>query len=312
MRLPIWYVLASDGERLHRDLAIISASVLRHVDARVEIGLLCDQQSADAADRDGLRLESFFDHVVRRQTTETTALERSRALKLRMRLELSGDLVYVDSDTLALGPLDDWPKVDASVMLAYDYHPGQRSHQGAPDGAILHLQKIGWPTPVPRYFNGGVIVWRDDDRAHQFASAWYENWQYSVNAGVSLDQPALAHTDRQLGSPVHVLPPMFNAQISAWAGFAPDARLWHFWLSQVSDPESPSSILEYLLHTYQQTGAIDVERFERCRANSFPWVRSQGFKQYWLTGNYGSALSELPRVASRFISRLGSLPESRP
>lgn len=304
MRFPLWYVLASEGESLHRDLAVISARVLRHVDPSAVIGIVCDQQSADAAVRDHVSLGSAFDHVVVRPSAESSAMQRSRSLKLRLRLEQTGDFVYVDSDTLALSPLNDWPDAHASVMFAFDYKPGHSAHSGAPDGAIKKLQQIGWPTPVPRYFNGGVAVWKDDAVAHRFATAWYDNWRFAVSAGVNLDQPALAHTDRELGGVVQPLPPRFNAQINAWAGFAPGAKLWHFWLSQVRDETGPASILEHLLSEYQRTGDVDFDRFQRCRARGFPWVKSQGFRPYWLTRNYSSAIAELPRSAARYASQL--------
>lgn len=303
MRLPVWYVLASDGARLHRDMVIISARVLRHVDPACVVNLTCDRQSSDAAAASGVSLSSIFDRVEVREEPSISPMHRSRALKLRLRLELQGDFLYVDSDTLAVSSLDRFPSFTSSVMLAYDYLPGQRVHRGAPLGAAARFAQIGWPFPVPKFFNGGVSAWRDDAVAHRFAERWFENWRTSVAAGVPYDQPALAHSDRELGGVIGVLPPMCNAQVNAWPGFARQAVLWHFWHSQTQSADGPLSVLDQLIATFEKSGDVDFDLMDAARRSAFPWVRSLGLRPYLETGNYAAALREVPRTFERFLRR---------
>lgn len=312
MRVPVWYVLASDGSPLHRHMAIISATVLRRIDPGCSINLLCDKQSADAASRCGVELTGTFDRVEIGDEANPSPMYRSRAMKLRLPLDIGGALLYVDSDTLAVAPLNDFPTLSSSVMFAFDYQPGQRVHRGAPGGATARFAQIGWPLPVPRYFNGGVSVWRDDAPARRFAERWFKNWSVSVEAGVPFDQPALAHTDRELGGVVGVLPAACNAQVSAWAGFARGAMIWHFWHSQVQSVDGPATVLEQLLETYATTAEVDFDVMDRARRSCFPWVRSQGMLPYLQTGNYGAAVRELPSVVSRLFRRGSGTSIARP
>ena len=83
--LTFWYVLASDGGPEHRNMCVVSARVLRHVDPAARIGLLCDRPSAEAAQGAGVSLADVFDEVEVRETDGITPMLRSRELKLGLR-----------------------------------------------------------------------------------------------------------------------------------------------------------------------------------------------------------------------------------
>ena len=303
MRLPIWYVLASNGEREHRDLVLASARVLRHVDPDCRIGLALDPESAEAATRDRVALSELFDEVRIDRSGEPSAMERSRSIKVRLRLETRGDFCYVDSDTLAVRPLDNFPVLATGVGMVPDFIPGYPRRLGPPESARAKYERIGWPFPVPRYFNGGVIVWLDRADAYTFAEAWHRNWRTSVAAGVPQDQPALGQTDRDLGGVVSHLPLAFNAQVSAWPGFARNAAIWHFFYSQADNGADASSIFDVLLQDARHDRPLRLEQFDRARRRHFPWMRSQGFTAYATTGNYVDAAWELPSTVSRLLAR---------
>lgn len=306
MRLPLWYVLASDGEAEHRNLVLASVQVLRYVDPPCRVGLVLDRPSAEAAKRAGIRFSDYFDDIRIDDTAMESAIERSRSLKLRLRLETTGDFCYVDSDTLAVRPLTDFPKLKTGVGMVYDYIPGHPNKLGPPESAAIKFEKIGWPYPVPRYFNGGVIVWLDQADAYLFAETWYNNWQISVAAGVPQDQPALGHTDRLFKGLVSVLPSHFNAQINAWSGFAKDATIWHFFHSQTRKEEAPVTILSLLLENVSSNRPLQLAAFDVAKRLNYPWVCSQGFLSHLRTGNYLPAAGEIPKSAARFLARIRS------
>jgi len=298
-----WYVLASDGGADHLNMCLVSALVLRHVDRTARIGLLCDPPSADAATRAGVRLADVFDEVEIRETGGATAMLRSRELKLSLRGVVRGDICYLDSDTLLVEPIREMPRAVTGVGMAYDGWWHLRGAVDAPPRVASLYAQIGWPFPPPRYFNGGVIFWRDNPKARQFADAWAAAWAVSVRAGVPLDQMALAHTDRELGGVIDVLPHRYNAQVGVWFGAARDAAIWHFWYAMYHSPTEPISLLDHLVETFSRTGTVDIERYERARAKQYPWVRSRGLRSYLLTRNYLDAMRELPRALVRAVFR---------
>ena len=204
--LTFWYVLASDGERAHRDMCLVSAHALRHVDPSARIGLLCDPQSAAAAQEAGVQLRDVFDELLVRDAGGPTAMLRSRQLKLALRSLVRGDICYLDSDTLFVKPIREVPCFVTAVGMAFDGWWHRRGAVDAPPIVEPGYTKIGWPFPPPRYFNAGVIFWRDNAVAHDFAVAWADAWAVSVRAGIHLDQLALAHTDRELGGVIDALP----------------------------------------------------------------------------------------------------------
>jgi len=306
MRVPVWYVLTSDGEREHRDLVLASAHVLRRVDPATTLGLALDERSAAAADRDGIRFSEIFEHVRLDNCSEHTPLARHRSIKLRLRLETKGDFCYVDSDTLAVRALDCWPKDVPDVGMVFDCIPGAPNRKGPSEYARAMFTKIGWPYPGDRYFNSGVSLWRDTASAHRFAEAWYRNWQTSTEAGVMQDQPALAQTDKELRSMVSVLPHMFNAQVNAWPGYARDAVFWHFFYTQKERGEI-ITIFDQLLQDVAHDRDLSWQKFDEARRRNYPWLKSKGFKWFLLAGNYGGAVAELPHTSSRLLKRvLGS------
>ncbi len=302
MRVPVWYVLTSSGEREHRDLVLASAQVLRRVDPAATLGLALDRESLRAADRDGVRLGELFEHVRVDACDESTPVARNRSIKIRLRLETIGDFCYVDSDTLAVRALDCWPKHVTDVGMVFDCIPGSPRQKGPPASARAKFDKIGWPHPENRYFNGGVSLWRDTARAHHFAETWYRNWKTSAQAGVVQDQPALAQTDREMQSAVSVLSYVYNAQVNAWPGYARNAAIWHFFYTQ-KDKGRVVTIFDQLVHDVALDRELSWHKFDEARRRNYPWVKSKGFKWFFLTGNYGDALAEIPKASRRFLTR---------
>jgi len=303
--LTFWYVLASDGAREHRDMCLVSARALRHVDPSARIALLCDPQSTAAAETAGVALLDVFDEVLVRDTGGPTAMLRSRELKLGLRGFVAGDICYLDSDTLFVEPVREVPRGVSGVGMAFDGWSHRRGTVEAPSWVEPGYDRIGWPFPPPRYFNGGVIFWRDNAAAHRFAAAWSDAWGVSVSAGIQLDQLALAHADRELGGVIDALPHRYNAQVNCWPGFARDAAIWHFWQSTVPFREAPLSLLDALIATFERTGELDVERLDRARMKHYPWVRSRGVRSYFYTRNYLDAVLDLPQALGRLVSGRG-------
>lgn len=298
--LAYWYVNAGADSR-HLDMAIVSAGLLRQVIPDAIISLACDEECARSAVDSGRDLGRHFDEVRQFETEYTTSFLRSRAIKIGLRLQLEGDFVYLDSDTVIVEAFDDLIPPECHVGMALDMVGGIPGT--IPRTLPENLTKIGWDGSVDRLFNCGVIYWKDDAEARKLAAQWLEAWEYSCSHGVVLDQPAMAFCDRELPGIISVLPPAVN--VSPWVAdrsLTRSARVWHMW------PFSGHSgtILHAAISEFQRSGEINSRLLNHARKRRCPWVRegNMGVRHLAQRGRWGYALMEMPAAAGRLIAKL--------
>ena len=77
--------------------------------------------------------------------------------------------------------------------------------------------------------NGGVIYAKDNEVAHELFKLWNKNWTYSCfEKGNSQDQPALWHSDHEMGNVIKLLPDVYNSQVAMSLQYFADAAIVHF------------------------------------------------------------------------------------
>lgn len=300
MNPDFWYVVAGD-KREHLDMAIVSALALRRIIPEASVCLACDSACYHAVEKADVDLSKIFDEVRQFEADYPTAFLRSRAIKIRLRLELTGDFIYLDSDVLVARPFSDLLPPDCHVAIALD------APEGIPGELIggfeRYFKKIGWPYPVERYFNCGVMLWRDDVEARALAENWLKNWEHSCQHGVELDQPAIAHSDRELGGIVTVLPPAMNlCPFKAIPEDIKSARIWHFWSHRLYS----GTILHSLMSDFQRTNEMNFAALDQAIKRRRPWVRedNMGICHLARQGCWDFAIQEIPAAAQRLLRRI--------
>ena len=132
-------------------------------------------------------------------------VERSRVLKTNLRELVSGDFLYLDTDTIICADLSG-ERPEGSVNLVADAHCllAEQEDGGEPIRRAARQRGLDLGGCV-RYYNGGVVYARDDETAHEFFRRWHETWkktrmpnmhhdQYSLNA-VNLEMNAIRELD---------------------------------------------------------------------------------------------------------------------
>lgn len=103
MKTKIVYVVASLDDDIYMEQAIVSAWSAHHYNPDVNIVLVCDQDT-EATLHKGNRqryVEELFNEIFVQQLPDTySMIERSRALKTMVRNIVTGDFLYLDTDTM--------------------------------------------------------------------------------------------------------------------------------------------------------------------------------------------------------------------
>ena len=226
-------------------------------------------------------------------------LAGSRDLKLRLREEVPGDLLYLDADTVLVRPLR--PELWASrvARLAHDRH----DRRGRPVLATLPwvddlIARAGWPRPAA-YFNSGVMWLPDTPAVRDLCARWRERWRESSRLGTHKDQPALNVALHQLPEAARPLDGAYNVQVLASPGLIPRARIYHFWAEGGVNLTTPATLLEHLVVELRSTGRLDTGAIERARRRNWPWVRSRGIRAALEAGAWGEAARSALRKLAR-------------
>jgi Nucleotide-diphospho-sugar transferase len=279
------YVLTDDELGPYADMAFVSASAVRAVHPELERCLLTDAATAarlQAADRPLLDLFQTV-HVV--PDVVGSAKERSRELKTRLRQELSGELLYLDVDTVPIRPFTDLARFEGDVLAAYD-RVAQHPEPHIPHWWKPLYRKLGWVYPPERYLNNGVMYLRDTPAVHELSRDWHRRWRASVVAGCANDQPAFNAAAHELGIQVGILPVPYNAMVTVAPRFARGARILHFYASEFPSRERADTLLEYLVAHRRATGTVDFEAIARARRRNYPWMVTEGIRRNLETGHY--------------------------
>ena len=142
--------------------------------------------------------------------------ENSRFIKTSMREYVSGDFLFIDTDTVIAEPLN--LCYNGELALALDYNTDLKGRQEIDD---LHnlIQKnklsgytldVAWP-----YYNSGCIWAEDTAKVHAFFHQWHEEWKRCRDLGVVVDQPALNYVNRVMEGLIQELDGVYNVQISS-------------------------------------------------------------------------------------------------
>ena len=122
---------------------------------------------------------------------DLNTVEKSRYLKTNLRSLISGDFLYIDSDSIICEDFsDDLPECSLGLVLDENRPLAEQDDGGA---AIRRsAQARGFDlSGCESYFNSGVIFAKDDAPAKAFFKDWYANWDRTRSEGNHHDQYSL-------------------------------------------------------------------------------------------------------------------------
>lgn len=224
------YVLTDQDECKYADLTLLSATFLRTIHPEAFIRILTDPFTLELLTQHKHTLLQVVDEVISESIPYTSPVLRSRYLKTHMRLLITGDFIYLDSDTIIRKPIINIFEYPEPIDLVENHNRPYPANLPEKEAQIFNTN--GWNRDgMLHYFNSGVIKWDDSEASMELANMWISNWNKSVENGFLLDQPALNHAISNWNGQTRILDATFNAQIRADPKSCLNAAVWHFYES---------------------------------------------------------------------------------
>lgn len=245
MRTKIVYCIISSDKDIYLEQAWVSIYTLKRYNPDAEVILLVDKDTEATLTGKRAGIRELVTEVIAVETPDGyNAMQRSRYLKTNFRKFITGDLLFIDSDTVIGGSLAGIDNVDAEIACVPDEH--RRSSEllaiktiKQRIRSVFGIQEID----SEFYFNSGVIYVKDTPRTHAFFVDWYEAWKYSAfERNLSFDQPALFVANRNNGCLIKELPGEYNCQIASSLKYLYSGLIIHFFNISIPTLSSEVSI----------------------------------------------------------------------
>lgn len=262
--LTVVYVLISSEKDLYYEQALLSLYSLRIHNPDVNaVVLVDDETNASLVDKRAAIRDYASEIKIIDVPKNYAPKERSRYIKTTFRKYLSGNLLFIDTDTIITGNLSDIENIDAEIACVLDYHT---LIDKLIDCAIIY-QRIESlfgedVSNVKEYYNSGVIFVKDTPKIYKLFEDWHEYWKISAfEKRQCYDQPALLMADRKNGHIIQELDGIYNCQVLASIQYLHRARIIHFFNNTWEGKTEFSPFFRDELYTdIKNTGKISKEK----------------------------------------------------
>ena len=242
----IVYVLVANEKNLYLEEMWVSIFSLRRHHPEATVKVLVDMETKEYLSRFP-QLTSMIDETVVVQTPAGyNAKQRSRQIKTTIRNVLTGDYIFIDTDTVICKPLDGIVedirelKDFRGIAAVREGHVTMKDTLFPPTGTVKRIFDIDI-SQSPLMTNSGVMFVADIPFTHEFYKRWNENWKRSCfEKGNSQDQPSLYATDCQYGYVIRELSGIYNAQVAMSLKYYADAVILHWWHMDFIEDQSYS------------------------------------------------------------------------
>ena len=274
--MKVVYVITSAGRDVYAAMTRVSAASLRMTNPGAKIAVACDAETDRAvrAAKDPLRGE--VDEWLAFETPPGEAAFRNRFLKTSLRERISGEYLFLDSDTIVRDDLAPIFRMPGDFAAAPNHSRENISGQ-IWAGDLATLAEMQWAIRPTLYVNGGVMRVSESEGAHRLYRLWHEKWQASYRRlHKPNDQPSLNAAICESRIECARLPVRFNSQIGACPVTMRDAAIWHY-----------NSSLEWQTHSHideriQQavrSDSVDIAKLRNLMRTQVLWTR-----RFWFVG----------------------------
>lgn len=232
MKTKLVYVLTCAPEATYIEQALMAVWSARYHNPDSQIVLLTDDLTNQLlTGKRGELLNYISEKIVVPFEADKSMHYRSRWLKSQVRELITGDMLFIDCDTICCKSLAEIDDYEALVAMVPDEH----MHVGDyPDSLKLPLvettKKLGYDVLEEEwYFNSGVIYAKDNPQVKQLWKCWHEVWQEGEKMGIKPDQPSLGKANIICDHIIQRLLDVWNTLIYMNPVFAKDGKILHFW-----------------------------------------------------------------------------------
>ncbi len=319
MKTKIVYCIVSNEKDIYLEQAWVSIYTLRKHNPDAEVILLIDKGTEDTLTGKRAGIRGLVTEVLVVDTPAGfNAMQRSRYLKTNFRQFISGDLLFIDSDTVIGGSLAAIDDIEAEIACVPDAHKALDSYSQLVGLKAKILEIFGIDmNDATYYFNSGVIYVKDTKRTRDFFVDWYNQWKFSAfEKGCNFDQPALFATDKKNGYEIKELPGEYNCQLFLSLQYLHKGLILHFFNEKTSLRTKGFSpfYTDEIYQRVKEDGGIKCDI--KCILNdSSKWINTPSFfvsreQLYFITSPVGMQLFEsyLSNTALyRFLNMLNKL-----
>lgn len=249
----IIYVLTSEGNDIYSLMTRVSIASIRITNSHYQIILVCDSETQKNLKLKNDIILKEVDEIVSFNVNSESATYRNRDIKTRLKTLIPGKILFLDSDTIIRGSLDDIFKIQAEIALAPNHSSNIYGKQIWNEDKLA-ISDLGWVVNENVYYNGGVIFYNDKQKTIEFSDIWYKKWKYSFEkTNRYRDQPALNCSIYESGIEIQTLDHKYNYQFKMADVECDDAVIWHYYSS---DTESKKTKVQEYLESKMYDGRI--------------------------------------------------------
>lgn len=189
MKTNIVYILTSSDSDVYYEETLISAWSARYWNPTANIILVTEDKTDLRLKNDCELMSIISEKIVVSMPSEWNQQKRSRELKTTLRKLVSGDYLYIDTDTVVCSAMDEVDSIKDDMSAVLDCH---HTYSSAIHFVSARLSLLGaFAEEGDRYFNSGVMYVKDNAATHEFYDLWHNLYQESLNKGFCVDQPSL-------------------------------------------------------------------------------------------------------------------------
>ena len=280
MKTKIVYVLVSTEKDCYLEQAYVSMTSLRQHMPDVSITLLVDTKTKNSFVGERAKMASLASDIISIDLDPNIAAnKRSRLLKTSARLHISGDYLFIDTDTIIARDLSNIDDTNTDIAACWDSHSPFKTNPYR-DMCISHGKRLNWPIENEEsYFNSGVIFVKDSPQAHEFYKKWHQNYLEGTEKRVFMDQPSFAKTNYEMGHIVKTLPDVWNCELKHGIRFLRDAYIVHYLCTNKEGGEAFLLNNLDVFEKIKETGELPEEVIKTindpfCGLPNVSWLRS--------------------------------------
>lgn len=234
MTIKIVYTIVGGEDNFYVEQAYMSIHSLRIHNKECRVEIVVDSGTYNFVKVQKYNLIELTDEIhVIDVPVDYSKKQISRYLKTSLRSIITGDFLFIDTDTIIASSLDDIVTYKCDVAAVASAH--ENLYVSETDEWIIgNAKKVGWDDIVGLpHFNSGVFLVKDTEKSRALYQRWHELWNECRLKGSDIDQLPLTKANRDCGYLIKELPGEWNAQILRPAGLhlMPTAKIVHYFAS---------------------------------------------------------------------------------
>lgn len=229
-------MIVSGKNDFYVEYCAVSAYSLKKYNKEAKVRVICDSDTYDHIIAEKKYFLELVDEITPVSVNQDyTPLQKSRFLKTSVRTLIDGDFVFIDTDTIITGDLKELQSFDKDIGAVKAQDP----HLWGKDNP--HIQRYNRQRNLPedynhyieKYYNSGVIICRDTQKAREFYDAWHNSWlESSEKYGFHQDQCDFNRINALYGNLVTEITGEYNFMANAPGismKFFKDCKIFHYF-----------------------------------------------------------------------------------